>query len=228
MGRRYLIVNADDFGASMGVNRGIIDAHRKGIVTSTSMLVDAPGSVSAGTLGRAAPRLSVGLHVDLPAVLTCGGSAVALRAELERQARRFAQLMGGPPSHLDSHRDVHRNPNVLPAFLALARTLNVPLRDHSPTRRLGSFYGQWGGQSHPEQVAVEGLVRILETKLPDGIVELICHPGYVDGQLRSSYLRERELEVATLCDPRIRATLATLGVQLASHHDLGRLVGGPS
>jgi chitin disaccharide deacetylase len=222
--RRYLIVNADDFGASPGINRGIMAAHAQGIVTSTSMLVDTHGSVEAGVLSRSAPRLSVGLHVDLPAAFFDGSAS--LEAELERQADRFVELVGGPPTHLDSHRDVHQRPDVLPAFLELAHALGVPLRGHSPTRRLSGFYGQWGGESHPEQVGVESLVEMLGSHVAEGITELICHPGHVDEHLRSSYLHEREAEVATLCDPRIRQALAALRIELASHHDLGRLVGG--
>lgn len=225
MTRRYLIVNADDFGASPGVNRGIVEAHLHGIVTSTSMMVDAPGSEEAGTLARSLPHLSIGLHVDLPASLARGGDASALAAELERQAARFTALTGGPPTHLDSHRDVHRRPELVPAFRALARALRIPLRGHSQTQRLGDFYGQWGGESHPEQLGVASLVRMLGSKLGHGITELICHPGHVDDQLCSSYRREREIEVATLCEPAIRRALREMDIELVSHHDLGPLVG---
>ena len=224
--RRYLIVNADDFGASAGVNRGILEAHVQGIVTSTSLMVDAPGSEEAGALARMAPGLGVGLHVDLPPALANGGNATELESELRRQADRFLELTGGSPTHLDSHRDVHRRASLLPAFLELAHSLRVPLRGHSPTRRLGNFYGQWGGESHPEQIGVASLIRMLESRLQDGITELICHPGYVDEDLRSSYVRERELEIATLCDARVREALQALHIELVNHHDLVRLVGG--
>ncbi len=225
--RRYLIVNADDFGASAGVTRGILEAHLRGVVTSTSMMVDAPGSEEAGRLGRNAPGLSIGLHVDLAPDFVAGGArAAAIDAELRRQAERFVELMGMAPTHLDSHRDVHRNADILPAFRALADALRVPLRGHSPTQRLASFYGQWGGESHPEQLGVPSLARMLESRVGDGITELICHPGHVDDELHSSYRHERELEVATLCDPRIRQALASLRIELVNHHDLGRLVGG--
>src|SRR5919198_5155185 len=56
---KYLIVNGDDFGASRGVNRAIVESHRYGILTSTSLLVDVPWSESAAILSRALPGLSV-------------------------------------------------------------------------------------------------------------------------------------------------------------------------
>ena len=222
--RRYLIVNADDFGASAGVNRGIVETHQHGIVTSTSLLVDAPGSEDAGRLARLHAGLSVGLHVELSAVLAGVGEPALLAAELERQATRFLELVGAPPTHVDSHRDVHRAPDLAPAFLELAGRLGVSLRGHSPIRRLGDFYGQWGGESHPEQLSVSSLVRMLETRLDDHFTELICHPGYADDQLRSSYVRERELEVATLCDVRLREALSRLGIEPIGHRDVERAI----
>src|SRR2546425_2845805 len=111
---KFVIVNGDDFGASRGINRGIIAAHRHGILTSTSLLVNTPWSEEAAVLAHAAPDLSVGLHVDL----TCNDKKPAVsslsddtcRAKLHDQLARFHALMGGPPTHLDAHYNLHREP----------------------------------------------------------------------------------------------------------------------
>ena len=63
--KRYLIVNADDFGRSPGVNRGIIEAHGSGIVTSASLMVRWPAAAEAAAYAREHPDLVVGLHFDL-------------------------------------------------------------------------------------------------------------------------------------------------------------------
>lgn len=63
-----LIVNADDFGYSKGVNLGIIEAHRAGVVTSTTTMVNMGGFEHAVQLARETPTLGVGIHL----VLTCG------------------------------------------------------------------------------------------------------------------------------------------------------------
>src|SRR5262245_35582819 len=104
---KYLIVNGDDFGASRGINHGIIEAHCCGILTSTSLIVNARWSEEAVVLSRAVPDLSVGLHVHLT---TKGEYPTAghdnnddSRAELYRQFSRFQELMGRSPTHLDSH-----------------------------------------------------------------------------------------------------------------------------
>src|SRR3989442_15160711 len=62
---KRLIVNADDFGRSAGVDRGIIRAHREGIVTSTTFMANAPGAEMAAALARATPTLDVGVHLLL-------------------------------------------------------------------------------------------------------------------------------------------------------------------
>lgn len=216
-GARYLIVNGDDFGMSRGVSRGIAEAHQRGILTSTSLMVDRPAAAEAARLARQAPELSVGLHLELSA----GGDP---GAEAARQVRRFQQLMGCAPTHLDSHRDVHREGEVLGDVLALADELGLPLRGYSPARSLTRFYGQWGGETHLAQVSFESLVGMLETDVGVGVTELMCHPGYVDEELESSYARAREAELRTLCDARLRDALRREGIRLAGFRDLPTLL----
>jgi predicted glycoside hydrolase/deacetylase ChbG (UPF0249 family)/Ser/Thr protein kinase RdoA (MazF antagonist) len=224
-GAKLLIVNADDFGATPGVNRGILEAHARGIVTSTSLMVEAPAAPEAAEASREAPALAIGLHVDLGR--TPPADAAGVRRILERQAERFVALMGRTPTHLDSHRNSHLDPVALPEFQALASRWGIPLRGHSAVRLLPSFYGQWHGESHPEQVGVESLLRMLGNIGP-GITELICHPAYVDEALDSSYLLEREVERATLCDPDVRRALAVHGIRPASFEDVSRFLTGPA
>ena len=116
---KYLIVNADDFGQSYGVNRGIIKAYCRGIVTSASLMVRWPGATEASAYARAHPSLSLGLHVDLGEKVFRQGEWVpvygvvplqdmtAIRAEITHQLEVFYRLMGHDPSHLDSHQHVH-------------------------------------------------------------------------------------------------------------------------
>jgi chitin disaccharide deacetylase len=224
---RYLIVNGDDFGASRGINRGIVEAHSRGILTSTSLMVDLPFSEEAADLSRRLPHLSVGLHVHLPSrgrgSLPAVEDPEACGAGLHRQFGRFQELMGCLPTHLDSHHDVHRDPRLLPYFLGLARRHGLPLRGYSPVRCFSKFYGQWDGVSHTEQVSVPSLVRMLRTEIPEGCTELSCHPGYADPDFRTGYSGEREAELQTLCDPRVREVLLEEQIQLIGFRDLGSL-----
>ena len=123
--------------------------------------------------------------------------------------------MGREPTHLDSHHDVHRDPAVLPHFTRVARALGVPLRGSSPARCFNRFYGQWSGESHPEHIAPDSLLRMIDAEVGAGWTELACHPGETSPDLASSYAAEREIELATLCDPAVRHGLAERGVELA-------------
>ncbi len=170
---RYLIVNADDFGLSPGVNRGIIKAHEQGIVTSSSLMVRWPAAAAAAAYGREHPGFSIGLHVDLGEWVyrnedwECLYEVVPLadRAdvahETDRQLAAFRRLLGRNPSHIDSHQHVHRQEPVQAILVELARQLDVPLRHFSPAvRYCGTFYGQTSqGLLLPDAISVKGLME---------------------------------------------------------------------
>ncbi len=226
--RRYLIVNADDFGLSPGVNRGIIRAHERGIVTSTSLMVRGPAAGAAAAYARAHPAFSVGLHIDLgewifdnqdwrPAYeVVSPDNADAVAGEVARQLDDFRRLLNRDPDHLDSHQHVHRAEPVLSIVRRVAEELRVPLRGDDPViRYCGSFYGQSDkGYPYPEGITVAALRKILHA-LPAGFTELGCHPG--DGtDVDSVYCLERTSECRTLCDPRIGAAIRSEGIELCS------------
>jgi chitin disaccharide deacetylase len=221
---RYLIVNGDDFGSSPGINQGIMEAHERGILTSTSLLVKTEWAREAASLGSHAPHLSVGLHLDVRAELKeLSPDPQRLRESLLWQFTRFEELMGRPPTHLDSHHNAHRDPRALPYLLELAGKHGLPLREHSPVHYFSKFYGQWAGETHLEQVSVENLMMMIKTEIGDGVTELSCHPGYVEAKHPTSYRIEREAELRTLCDPRVRIGLAEQAIGLISYHDFPKL-----
>jgi predicted glycoside hydrolase/deacetylase ChbG (UPF0249 family) len=233
---RYLIVNADDFGLSAGVNRGIIEAHENGIVTSASLMVRGAAAAEAAAYAKEHHSLSVGLHIDLGEWIYRDGSWVeqyhvvatddltAVADEVSAQLDKFRQLVGRPPTHLDSHQHVHRSEPARSLLLVMARTLGVPLRhfDRAITYR-GDFYGQTAkGEPIPEFIAVASLIDVVHD-LPPGITELGCHPG-LDEDSGSVYNAERALEVATLCDPRVREAIERERIELYSFGSLDQLL----
>ena len=230
--RKYLIVNADDFGLSEGVNRGIVEAAERGIVTSASLMVRQPAAASAAALAGTAENLSVGLHLDLGEWVFRQGEWAQLysvvstedpeqvEVELNRQVREFQRLMGRNPSHLDSHQHVHRQEPVRSIVNTLGKELGIPVRDLAQRiHYCGDFYGQTGqGENWPEGISVKALKSIL-AGLTGNITELGCHPGYDDG-LQTAYRVERAEEVKVLCDPEIRKAVAELGFELRSFDTL--------
>lgn len=151
-GSRFLVINADDFGFAPGVNRGIVEAHEAGTLSSASMLVNAPAFAEAASLARErVPRLGVGLHLNLiagrplTAVPTLTDSRTGTFHSLGELARRAftgrvraadvrrecdAQLAalaaaGIPATHLDSHRHAHALSGILPAVAASAHAAGI-------------------------------------------------------------------------------------------------------
>jgi chitin disaccharide deacetylase len=200
---------------SQGVNRGIAEAHRSGIVTSASLMVDRAAAEEGAQL---AGELSLGLH----AVLDERGEMLVplekVPQELERQLARFEELVGSRPTHVDSHHHLHRDPRFLPPFTTFAERHDLPLRDRDACH-CGLFYGRWNDESHLEQIGVPSLLRIL-SGLDDGVTEMGCHPGYAAG-LDSSYTVEREREVRTLTDTRVRARVEELEIELVGWDGVG-------
>lgn len=236
---RRLIVNADDFGQSPGINRGVIEAHERGIVTSASLMVRWPAALDAAAYARGHPSLGLGLHLDLGEWWYDGAEwrevyrvvdvedAEAVREEVAAQIDGFRALTGRDPDHLDSHQHVHRRDPAHGAAVRAAAALGIPLREvTSGISYCGAFYGQGGqGEAYPEAITVDALVRLLRA-VPVGTTEIGCHPGYDDG-LTTMYRSEREVEIRALTDQRCRSTVGEADIELISFTTFGRHVERP-
>jgi hopanoid biosynthesis associated protein HpnK len=286
---RNLIVNADDLGWTAGVNRGIAEAHRNGIVTSASLLANGVAFAGGVELARGNPRLSVGVHLNLS-----DGVPVAGREAVPSLVGETGDLVGGPESwllkiamrglvagevekewgaqirkvrdagvrvtHLDGHKHVHMLPGLFEIALRLAkrngigairvsheasslrtalsagaelrasavlkqgvqaRGLKLLARDaREKAERAGiSTSDYFCGIAQTGELTKEGIARMLRN-LPEGTTELMCHPGYVDEELRATSTRlqgSREKEVEILTDPAIRNLVASQGIRLIDY-----------
>jgi hypothetical protein len=261
---KKLIINADDLGLTPGVTRGIIDAHLKGIVTSTSALMNSSHiAESLASVCKDAPELGVGVHLvltwgkpllpadEVPSLVDIKGQFHKIhqlsagsnifnfdevRAEWQAQIEAFIAA-GRIPDHLDSHH--HSSYSSLELFLVmleLAQEYNLPIR--FPSKPEGNFPAieplvQVLGQStvlcpqscitafYGDGVSMANLAEII-SKTPEGVSELMCHPGYADSQLLegSSYTTPRELELRILTSKDIKAAIEENGVLLARFSDL--------
>jgi predicted glycoside hydrolase/deacetylase ChbG (UPF0249 family) len=238
---RYLIVNADDFGLTDGINRGIIEASEKGIVRSASLMVRQEHAPAAAFYAREHPHLSVGLHFDVAEWLCREGNwetvyevidrhdPEQVRHEFGRQLEKFDRLTGRMPTHLDSHQHIHDSEPARAILRECSAQLRIPLRRNSAIHYRGEFYGQTAeGRSFPKGISLDRLVHLIESLAP-GWSEIGCHPGYSDG-LASIYASEREDELRLLCGAEVRAALDRCGVELASFSDYAlstRFAAGP-
>jgi predicted glycoside hydrolase/deacetylase ChbG (UPF0249 family) len=211
--RRYLIINADDLGRTIGINDGIFEAHARGIVTSATLMVgcDAAGDAAARLADH--PRLGVGLHVTLtgarptlpPSAVPSLTDAVGnlprkpeliasfapaeVAAEIRNQLQIFRDLTGRLPTHFDSHHHSHRLPIVLDALIAIAQEHRLPVRRSSDrvAERLHDARLDTTStftESFFGKGATLAHLREIVASLPAGTHELMCHPGYPDADLR--------------------------------------------
>jgi predicted glycoside hydrolase/deacetylase ChbG (UPF0249 family) len=248
---KRLIVNADDLGRTPGVNEGIFEAHRDGVVTSATLMVNYEAARAVPELAERHPRLGIGLHVALtggrPALPPehvaslvdvrghlparpeglAGARPAHVLAEARAQLKRFREIMGRQPTHLDSHHHSHRLPVVLEALLTLAWETGLPVRNASedarrvlqgeniPTtdRFVDGFYD--------EGATLENLQRLL-AEVTSGTTELMCHPARVDPELSagSGYAGVRERELAVLTDREVRQQVQALGIELIHFGEL--------
>lgn len=164
---RVLVVNADDFGLSPGVNLGILKGIHEGILTSTSMMVNGPSAAHAFDLAKEHPEIDIGVHLNatdfapllhphkvsslsdgnglfrgiphlLAVALASRRARRELRAEWHEQISRALSL-GVPISHLDSHHHVHMAPWIFEIAASLAEEFRIPyIRISDEGRSLGA------------------------------------------------------------------------------------------
>ena len=140
--RKLLVVNADDFGFTPGVNRGIVEAHRSGILTATTLMANGAAFEDAVRLARETPTLDIGCHL----VLVGGCSLVTgrpfpptvgrlLAALARRDIRPYEELAaqvrhtrdaGIRATHLDTHKHTHLAPPVLEAVARVGEEFGIP------------------------------------------------------------------------------------------------------
>jgi predicted glycoside hydrolase/deacetylase ChbG (UPF0249 family) len=217
---KRLVVNADDLGYDPEFDRGILEAHACGLVTSTTAMVDAP--FSAAALQAAPASLAVGLHAVLDPALGRADAESALRAQLAR----FADLRGAPPTHLDSHKHAHARPAIRDAFAAVAAPLGLPVRAvDGPMRdalraagvRVADVF--LGDAARRPAWTLEALLAALAA-VGEGVTELMAHPGYPPAHVRTSFGAEREVELRALCAPEAAAAVRRLGILVCSWREI--------
>ncbi|HEX4278503.1 MAG TPA: ChbG/HpnK family deacetylase [Bryobacteraceae bacterium] len=259
-----LIVNADDFGFTRDVNAGIIEAHRKGILTAATLMANGAAFDDAVKLARSWPTLDVGCHLVLVQGQSVADPSRALPAtlgelarvlirgklpiydELLAQVRKIVRA-GIRPTHIDTHKHTHLLPPVLEAIEKLARQFGISwvrrpfdfgidsgarivksaialgMRVTRPgfARALGDLKttDHFTGFQITGRLRQANLIGTLE-RLPDGLTELMCHPGKLGPELQAASTRlkeSRELELQALTSPEVKTAIERRGIKLVNY-----------
>lgn len=231
-----LIVNSDDFGLTPGVNLGIIDALKRGILRSTTAMMNMPAIEMAAELAKSNPDLGVGIHL----VLTAGKpllkthktivdeqgnflkNSVLFRkqdvdveevyAEYEAQMERYIALFGHKPTHIDGHHHTHRLPQTVEATKRLAQKYGMKyVREvDSDVSFVHDFYGP--------NTNFDQFKKVLDARLDQAYVELMCHVALIDVDLIqcSTYNFDRVHELETLIGSQAKAYIAEHKIELVN------------
>lgn len=229
---KKLIINADDFGYSRGINFGIVDAHQLGVLTSTTFMTNMPGANHAVELAKQNPTLGVGVHL----VLTCGRPLLdshktivdsngnfrkqdfykvaftidfdEVYQEWKAQIEKFLSY-GLQPTHLDSHHHANSFGDIPDIFLTLAKEYNLPVRNNMAAKYLIKM-------KEEGVKTTDTFLYLLETSISNDLtldqifeghdsVEVMTHPGYLDKEVLtgSSFSYPRVDELELLTNQKI-------------------------
>jgi len=233
-----LIVNADDFGLSRGVNFAIVDAMQYGIVRSTTLMASGCAFDHAVELGKSNPELGIGIHL----ILTWGYPLLTDHKTLVDEQGQFHKLAyveenvgnldpdeiekefsaqiervlesGINPTHIDSHHHVHMLKENEKIIEKIANKYNLPYRGIRAFT--ADFYGK-------ELTAVQ-LKEIMNAHTGEDVVEIMTHPAYIDAVLyrESSYNRSRVQEYDILTSQEILDFIRVNKIELINYGDLGK------
>ena len=217
MRKTHVLINADDFGLTSGVNTGILDSHLNGIVNSATMIMNGYAVDEAVTMAKQYPSLHVGVHLALtwgrPLAKTSGPltkedgtfcytnrflTEVAPDAELvylewKAQIEAF-RATGLPLHHLDSHHHVHGWPALAPVIFRLAEEYDTTFR---ALTTLDARRDLWVTERFSDAFYGAGVTReTLDLIQPGDSIEVMVHPADFDEILPSvtSYLDKRMVE----------------------------------
>ncbi len=233
---KALIINADDFGISDGVCKSILELFDKNAISSTSLMVASPNAIKTIKKWNGKSLLgNAGVHLQLTAgkPLTSQNKVPSLYSldsskkfgdprngplpqiseveiEWRYQIEKACELLGGLPTHIDSHHGMHRIPEFSRTYIKLAKEYNIPMRGaiSGPFKDIVkresliatiAIVRKWTGRMLDSNELIKQL-KMIEYNYPDeNVIEVISHPGYSDNYLESissfSSVRENDHSV---------------------------------
>ena len=226
---KKLIINADDFGLTHGCNQGILEGHKKGLISSTTVMMTCPDIVQSLALLKDVDDLGIGVHLCITSghPLTAGQSfrdrdgsfrkrntylhgidcdIDEVYLEWKAQIDTFIKLTGRKPDHFDSHHHIHLMPRFQSVTRKLSQEYSLPFRQDKRIINDQPFV-QCFTDFHASNANIETLKKIIA--MPEENIEIMTHPAFVDEELCriSSYSVERKVELDFWMDSETKAFL---------------------
>lgn len=238
---KKIILNVDDFGLTTGVNEAVFELNKRGLVNSTTALVNSPYFKQGIEQAKDYPNLGVGIHltIDLfqaeiyhPSLcderrnfhkakthdLNRSLDSKVIYKEWKAQIEKFILISGNKPTHIDSHHHAHIfNYDAKLAVLQLAAEYDLPVRelttDKYSAKCNGDFYDE---KVCPNQLEAS-IQELLETDAE--YLDIMIHPAYVDEELLtiSSYNTRRMTEFEAISSDQFSNYLKTNDIQISNY-----------
>lgn len=233
-----IIINADDFGLSEGINDGIIKSHKDGVVLSTTIMANGPAYKSAVKLAKENPNLGVGIHLvatfgkplrnDVPTLVDGNGNFKRvingdvshidehqLFLEWCTQIEKVSEDI--TLTHFDSHHHIHLNPKLKTIIEEISIKYNIPYRGKKTVAKTSvrleeSFY--------KEGVTIRNIESLLQNN--DQAFDLMVHPAYLDKPLAklTSYYNDRLIELKLLCSMELKELIDSYNVEICTYKSI--------
>lgn len=239
-----LIINADDFGYSNGVNYGIIDAYKNGIVRSTTIMAGMPGFDHAVELAKENKGLGVGVHLTLTCykpVLDNHKTIVnkegyfdrrlyskeniknidleEIYSEFEAQIEKVKNA-GIEITHLDSHHHVHTIKELKPVIERILSKYKLPIRGGLDYEIDYDKIMNFNGSFYNENINLNGFEKLLEEDIE--VLDIMSHPAYLDKLIfeSSSYNTKRMDELELLTSDKVKDLIKEKGIELSNYRNI--------
>lgn len=244
-----LIINADDYGYSSGVNYGIIHAHQRGVLTSTTMMANMPGFEEGIKLAKKNPDLGIGVHLVLTA-----GSPLSKDVPSLTNNNKFHHLSyyekkfeidlnelyiewkmqidkiidhGINPTHLDSHHHINSIYPLSKIFTKLAKEYDLPVRNNynvpKEIKTTDRFINTLDSLSQTKDIWKHmSLNNLIADCYKYETIEAICHPAYVDSTLikGSSFTTKRTFVLEELISLKDSSFFSNKDIELVNFNKI--------
>lgn len=213
---KYLVVVADDFGFTQGINKACVEAVQKGILTEMSLMMDAPASKEAIRIARQNNIPDLGIHITLHDIV---GTGTYLRtsdykkllseslpdkliARVKDELQRFEQQVGRPPTHINGHKNCHLHPKIITTVSEYAAQHGIYVRRPHTLSDGNNAGADMTSELVKRSIkltdfifehinasydnAYADFLEDLENVPDKSVTEIFFHPGYVDEELSKS------------------------------------------
>ncbi len=210
---KYLIIHAEDFGYNKMFNEKILELIEKGLVSSTTVMVDHVDDEQEDQIKKLSEltrskNISVGLHLEF--------SDNDFQPEIERQYEKFSSIFGFSPSHIDLHRSKFLE-EAYPVIASFCKDKNIPCRNYN-IRDISGVLQTDNEVISGTRKGAEELKKIIENFNDGESYEMLFHPGKYDPYCESGLNKEREFDVKKI--EEVFPTLEKNDTKLISYKDL--------